>query len=60
MPEIQFKPGRANELMAELAPLPAEEGVDINDVDVPDLDTRQQAMNRAIRTPQHGAVHPRR
>jgi len=48
MPEIQFKPGIANELMAELAPLLAEEGIDINNIDGPDLDTLQQAMNRAI------------
>lgn len=48
MPEIQFKPGMANELMVELAPLLAEEGIDINNIDVPDLDTLQHAMNRAI------------
>jgi hypothetical protein len=48
MPEIQFKPGMANELMAELAPLLAEEGIDIDNIDVPDLDTLQLAMNRAI------------
>jgi hypothetical protein len=48
MPEIQFKPGMANELMVELAPLLAEEGIDINNIDVPDIDTLQQAMNRAI------------
>ncbi len=48
MPEIQFKPGMANELMAELAPLLAEEGIDVNNLDVDDIDTLQQAMNRAI------------
>jgi hypothetical protein len=48
MPEIQFKPGMADELMAELAPLLAEEGIDINNMDVDDIDTLQQAMNRAI------------
>jgi hypothetical protein len=48
MPEIQFKPGMANELMTELAPLLAEEGIDIDNIDVPDLDALQQAMNRAI------------
>jgi hypothetical protein len=46
-PEIQFKSGMANELMAELAPLLAEEGIDIDNIAV-DLDTLQQAMNRAI------------
>ena len=48
MPEIQFKPGMANELMAELAPLLAEEGIDVNNLEVDDLDTLQHAMNRAI------------
>jgi hypothetical protein len=48
MPEIQFKPGMADELMRELAPLLAEEGIDIDNIDVPDLDTLQQAMNRAV------------
>jgi len=48
MPEIQFKPGMANELMVELAPLLAEEGIDMNNIDVANLDTLQHAMNRAI------------
>jgi hypothetical protein len=48
MPEIQFKPGMANELMIELAPLLAEEGIDIDNLEVDDLDTLQQAMSRAI------------
>jgi hypothetical protein len=47
-PEIQFKPGMASELLQELAPLLAEEGIDVNNIDVPDLDTLQQAMNRAM------------
>ena len=47
-PEIQFKPGMANELLHELAPLLAEEGIDVNNIDVPDLDTLQQALSRAI------------
>jgi hypothetical protein len=46
-PQIQFKPGMANELLQELAPLLAEEGINVNDIDVPDLDTLQQALNRA-------------
>ncbi len=48
MPEIRFTPGLADGLMQELAPLLAEEGIDVNNLDVPDLDTLQQAMNRAI------------
>jgi hypothetical protein len=47
-PEIQFKPGMASELLHELAPLLAEEGIDVDNIDVPDLDTLQQALNRAI------------
>ena len=47
-PQIQFKPGMANDLLQELAPLLAEEGIDVNNIDVPDLDTLQQALNRAI------------
>ncbi len=39
----------ANELLQELAPLLAEEGIDISGgIGVPDLDTLQQAMNRAV------------
>ncbi len=38
----------ANELLDELAPLLAEEGIDVDNIDVPDLDTLQQALNRAI------------
>ena len=47
-PEVQLKPGMANELLHELAPLLAEEGIDVDNIDVPDLDTLQQALNRAI------------
>jgi hypothetical protein len=47
-PEIQFIPGMANELLHELAPRLAEEGIDVTNPGVPDLDTLQQALNRAI------------
>lgn len=50
-PEIQFKPGLANEMMRELAPLLAEEGIDLDNpdgIDVPDMETLQQALNRAV------------
>ena len=47
-PQIQFKPGIANEMLQELAPLLAEEGIDVDDIDVPDLDTLQAAMDRAV------------
>ena len=35
-------------MLRELAPLLAEEGIDVNDIDVPDMDTLQNALNRAI------------
>jgi hypothetical protein len=47
-PRIEFKPGMANEMLRELAPLLAEEGIDVDDIDVPDMETLQRAMNRAV------------
>jgi hypothetical protein len=47
-PQIQLKPGMAQQLMGELAPLLAEEGIDAGNIDVPDLQTLQQALNRAM------------
>jgi hypothetical protein len=47
-PQIQVKPGMAQELLRELAPLLAEEGIDVDNIDVPDLQTLQRAMNRAM------------
>jgi hypothetical protein len=47
-PEIQFKPGLASDLLRELAPLLAEGGIDVNNIDVPDLETLQQALDRAM------------
>jgi hypothetical protein len=47
-PDIQFKPGMADELLRELAPLLAEEGIDVSNIDVPDLVTLQQALSRAV------------
>ena len=38
----------ANELLHELAPLLAEEGIDVGNIDAADPDTLQQALNRAI------------
>jgi hypothetical protein len=48
LPRIEFKPGMANELLRELAPLLAEEGIDIENIDDLDSDTLQRAMNRAV------------
>ena len=47
-PEIQFKPGMASDLLRELAPLLAEEGIDVDNIDVPDPETLQRALNRAM------------
>ena len=47
-PGIQFKPGMASDLLRELAPLLAEEGIDVDNIDVPDLETLQRALNRAM------------
>jgi hypothetical protein len=47
-PRIQFKPGMANEMLHELAPLLAAEGIDVNNIDVSDIETLRRAMNRAV------------
>ena len=47
-PQIQLKPGMAQELLRELAPLLAEEGIDVDNIDVPDMETLQRALNRAM------------
>jgi hypothetical protein len=47
-PKIQHKPGLTRQMLRELAPLLAEEGIDVDNIDVPDLDTLQAAMNRAV------------
>jgi hypothetical protein len=46
-PRIEHKPGMADEMMRELAPLLAEEGIDLSG-DVPDMETLQAALNRAV------------
>lgn len=46
-PKIQFKPGMASEMLRDLAPLLAEEGIDVDNIDV-SLDTLQAAMDRAV------------
>jgi hypothetical protein len=47
-PQIQLKPGLAKETLRELAPLLAEEGIDVDNIDVPDLAILQAAMDRAV------------
>lgn len=48
LPRIQYPPGTANEVLRELAPLLAEEGNDIANLDVDDLETLQAALTRAV------------
>lgn len=47
-PRIQFKPGTADQTLRELAPLLAEEGINVDDIDVPDLATLQRTVDRAV------------
>ncbi len=47
-PDIQVKPGMADELLRELAPLLAEEGIDVSSIDATDPDTLRQALGRAV------------
>jgi hypothetical protein len=47
-PQIQFTPGLAKQTVRELAPLLAEEGIDVDNIDVPDLDALQAALSRAV------------
>lgn len=48
IPEIKRTPGLADEILRELAPLLAEEGVDIGNIEATDPDTLQAAMDRAV------------
>jgi len=48
LPRIEHKPGMADEMLRELAPLLAEEGIDLSGDDPPDLATLQAALNRAV------------
>jgi hypothetical protein len=47
-PQIEHRPGLAKDMLRELAPVLAEEGIDVDNIDVPDLETLQAAMNRAV------------
>jgi len=47
-PEIRFTPGVADDLMQELAPFLAEDGIDVDNLEVDDLDTFQRALDRAV------------
>lgn len=49
LPRIEHRPGMADQMLADLAPLLAEEGIDLNDPErVPDLKTLQAAIQRAV------------
>lgn len=48
LPRIEHKAGMADEMMRELAPLLAEDGIDLSGDDVPDMETLQAALNRAV------------
>lgn len=48
VPQVVHTPGMADELLHELAPLLAEEGIDLNGGEIPDLATLQAAMDRAV------------
>lgn len=48
MPPVVHRPGLAADMLRDLAPLLAEEGIDVDDIDVPDIATLQTAMNRAV------------
>jgi hypothetical protein len=47
-PRVQHTPGLADETLRELAPLLAEEGIDIENLDAIDLPRLQRALNRAV------------
>jgi hypothetical protein len=47
-PKIEFQPGMATQMLRELAPLLAEEGIDVNNIEVDDIGVLQRAMNRAV------------
>jgi hypothetical protein len=47
-PRIEHKPGMADDMLRELAPLLAEEGIDLASGDVPDMDALQAALSRAV------------
>jgi hypothetical protein len=47
-PHIEFTPGLAKQTLRELAPRLAEQGIDVDNIDVPDLETLQQALNHAV------------
>jgi hypothetical protein len=47
-PQIQRTPGLAQDMLREMAPFLAEEGIDVDNLDGTDLDTLQAAFARAV------------
>ena len=45
---VVHRPGMASEMLRELAPLLAEDGIDVDNIDVPDMATLQRALDRAL------------
>jgi hypothetical protein len=56
-PEIRHKPGMADDLMRELAPFLAEEGIDLDRHEY-GLETLQQALTRAVERRNHALFTP--
>ncbi len=48
LPQIKHTPGMADEMMRELAPLLAEEGFDLDSLEVEYVESLQAALDRAI------------
>jgi hypothetical protein len=48
LPRIKHTPGMADELLKELAPLLAEEGIDLGGGEIQDMATLQAALDRAV------------
>ena len=48
LPRIEHKPGMAEEMLRELAPLLAKEGIDLSGDDIPDMETLQAALDRTV------------
>ena len=45
---MEFKPGLVDETLRELAPLLAEDGIDVDNLEVADLPMLQRALNRVV------------
>ena len=57
-PRIQRAPGMAQQTLRELAPYLAEEGIDVDNIDVPDMATLQAALDRAVERQNQARFNP--